>query len=102
MTQFGHYAKIVKKDLLEYRIVQDTHFSLGGASGGTGKAGTADPVETHVFLKTEEDDDFAKTILDMFEQTCFLHAFCKADLKTRVKIQSMTDEVEIPDVAING
>lgn len=100
MTQFGRYAKIVKKDLQEYRIVQDTHFSLGGASGGTGKAGTADPVETHVFLKTGEDDDFARTALDMSEQTCFLHAFCKADLKTRVKILSMTDEVTVPDVAV--
>ena len=74
MTQFGRYAKIVKKDLQEYRIIQDTHFSLGGASGGTGKAGTADPVETHVHLVSGEDDEFARTILDMSEQTCFLHA----------------------------
>jgi len=88
MTQFGRYAKIVKKDLQHYSILQDTHFSLGGASGGTGKAGTADPVETQVFLETGEDDDFARTILDMSEQTCFLHAFCKADLKTKVSIQS--------------
>jgi len=87
MTQFGRYAKIVKKDLQHYSILQDTHFSLGGASGGTGKAGIADPVETQVFLETGEDDDFARTILDMSEQTCFLHAFCKADLKTKVSIQ---------------
>jgi len=96
MTQFGRYAKIVKKDLQEYRIIQDTHFSLGGASGGTGEAGTADPVETHVHLVPGEDDDFARTILDMSEQTCFLHAFCKADLKTRVKIRSMSDALEVP------
>ena len=87
MTQFGRYAKIVKKDLQEYRIIQDTHFSLGGASGGTGKAGTADPIETHVHLVSGEDDEFARTILDMSEQTCFLHAFCKADLKTRLSIE---------------
>ena len=88
MTQFGRYAKIVKKDLDEYRIIQDAHFSLGGASGGTGKAGTADPVETHVYLVTGQDDEFAQTALDMSEQTCFLHAFCKADLKTKVSIES--------------
>jgi len=98
MTQFGRYAKIVKKDLQEYRIIQDTHFSLGGASGETGEAGTADPVETHVHLVTGEDDEFARTILDMSEQTCFLHAFCKADLKTRVKIRSISDAVEAADV----
>jgi len=86
MTQFGRYAKIVKKPLQEYRILQDTHFSKGGASGGTGKAGSADPVETHVYLVTEEGDNFARQALDMSEQTCFLHAFCKTDLKTRVTI----------------
>jgi len=87
MTQFGRYAKIVKKDLEEYRILQDAHFSKGGASGGTGKAGTADPIETHVYLVTGEDDDFACRALDISEQTCFLHAFCKTDLKTRVSIE---------------
>jgi hypothetical protein len=96
MTQFGRYASIVKKDLRQYRIVQDTHFSLGGASGGTGEAGKADPVETHVYLDTGEDDDFARTILDMSEQTCFLHAFCKAELKTRVSIQEYSETSEPP------
>ncbi|MEX2525501.1 MAG: OsmC family peroxiredoxin [Gammaproteobacteria bacterium] len=86
MTQLGRYAKILKKDLSEYRIIQDTHFSLGGASGGTGKAGIADPVETHVYLTSNEDDDFAREVVDMGEQTCFLHAFCRTDLKARVRI----------------
>lgn len=96
MTQLGRYAKIVKKDLHEYRILQDTHFSLGGASGGTGKAGVADPVETHVYLESAEDDDFARTSLDMGEQTCFLHAFCRTDLKTRVSIQGYDENSELP------
>jgi hypothetical protein len=91
MTQFGRYAKITRKDLREYRIVQDTHFSLGGASGGAGEAGKAGPVETHVFLDTAEGDDFARTALDMAEQTCFLHAFCKADLKAKVSIEGYAD-----------
>jgi hypothetical protein len=94
MTQFGRYAKIVRKDLRDYRIVQDTHFSLGGASANTGQAGFADPVETHVFLESGEDDQFARQALDMAEQTCFLHAFCKADLKTRVSVRGF--EVELP------
>lgn len=99
MTQFGRYAKIVNKDLKSYRIIQDTHFSLGGASGGTGEAGRADPIETHVYLDTAEDDDFARTILDMSEQTCFLHAFCKADLKAKVSIQAYSESIGLPAVA---
>jgi hypothetical protein len=87
MTQLGRYASIVKKHIKACGIVQDAHFSLGGASGMTGMAGSADPIETHVFLETDEDDQFARTALDMSEQTCFLHAFCKADLKAKVAIQ---------------
>lgn len=101
MTQFGRYAKIVRKDLRDYRIVQDTHFSLGGASGGTGEAGRADPVETHVYLDTSENDDFARTALDMAEQTCFLHAFCKSDLKTRISLDRWSEEVPPPG-SVNG
>ena len=86
LTQLGRYAKIAKKNLGDYRIIQDTHFSLGGASGRTGKPGEADPVETHLYLESTEDDDFTRAALDMSEQTCFLHAFCKADLKAKVKI----------------
>jgi organic hydroperoxide reductase OsmC/OhrA len=92
MTQLGRYAKISKRDLRDYRIVQDTHFSLGGASGGTGAAGEADPVETHVHLASGEDDEFARTALDMAEQTCFLHALCRTELKTRIRIRAF-DEI---------
>jgi hypothetical protein len=100
MTQFGRYAKIARKDLQQYRIVQDTHFSLGGASGRTGEAGKADPVETHVFLDTAEDDGFARTALDMAEQTCFLHAFCKADLRAKVSVHEYS-AIE-PPAAVAG
>ncbi len=87
MTQFGRFVSMLGLDLPDYRIVQDTHFSLGGASGGTGKAGEADPVETHVYLETSEPDEMAQEMLDISEQTCFLHAFCRTDLKTRLKVR---------------
>ncbi|MDH3233390.1 MAG: OsmC family peroxiredoxin [Alphaproteobacteria bacterium] len=87
MTQFGRYVSMMKKTMDDYRIVQDTHFSLGGASGGTGQAGAADPVETHVYLETPEDEAFARRILDVAEGTCFLHALCGTDLKTKVRVR---------------
>ena len=86
MTQFGRFVSMLKLNLPSYRIVQDTHFSLGGASGGTGKAGEADPIETHVYLETSESDETAQEMLDISEQTCFLHAFCRTDLKTKIKV----------------
>jgi hypothetical protein len=91
MTQFGRYAAITRKRLSRYRTIQDTHLSAGGASGGTGRAGEADPVETHVYLDTEEDDDFARTLLAIGEQTCFLHALCRTPLKPKLAISRAVD-----------
>ena len=87
MTQFGRFVSMLNLDLPDYRIVQDTHFSLGGASGGTGKPGEADPIETHVYLETTESNQVAQEMLDISEQTCFLHAFCRTDLKTKLKVK---------------
>lgn len=87
MTQFGRFVEMLDLDLPKYQILQDTHFSLGGASGDTGNAGTADPVETHVYLETSETDSVAQEMLDISEQTCFLHALCRTELKTRLKIK---------------
>ncbi|MBO6783785.1 MAG: OsmC family protein, partial [Alphaproteobacteria bacterium] len=86
MTQMGRFSHMGKLPLTSYRIIQDTHFSLGGASGGTGQAGTAEPVETHVFLETDDlGDDDAQQILGVGERTCFLHAFCRDDVKAKVR-----------------
>ena len=86
MTQFGRYAKMKQSDLKEYRILQNSYFSLGGASGGTGTPGKAEALETHVFLESNENDNFAKRILDISEQTCFLHALCRAKLRKKIKV----------------
>ncbi|MDH5748257.1 MAG: OsmC family protein [Rhodospirillales bacterium] len=85
MTQIGRFAHMAKLPLTGYSIIQDTHFSLGGASGGTGQAGVAQPVETHVYMETETGDDVAQQILGVAERTCFLHAFCRDDLKPKVR-----------------
>jgi organic hydroperoxide reductase OsmC/OhrA len=92
MTQLGRYAKIAKRRLDDYRVVQDMHFSLGGASGGSARQGEANAVETHVHLRTPEDAGFARKVLDMGEQTCFLHALCRTDLETRIRIRDATSE----------
>jgi hypothetical protein len=86
MTQFGRYASITRKKLETYRLVQDLHLPVGGATGGTGTAGDADPVETHVFLETPHGPEFGQLALAMSEQTCFLHAACRTALEPRVVV----------------
>ena len=83
MTQLGRYAKILKKNLDAYDVIQDTHFPSFGAQDDDC---TVDPVETHVYLQTDEDDAFARQALDLGEQTCYLHALCRTPLETKVKI----------------
>ncbi|MCR9236767.1 MAG: OsmC family protein [Alphaproteobacteria bacterium] len=86
MTQLGILAQTSKLDLPTYSIYQDTHFSLGGASGGTETAGDADAVETHLRLSTSESDHLAQEMLDLAEQACFLHALCSKSLKTKLRV----------------
>lgn len=83
MTQLSRYSNMAKIPMKSARVIQDTHFSPGGASGNTGKAGIADPVETHTYLDTDSDDETAQTLLGVAERTCFLHAFCRNDLKAK-------------------
>lgn len=87
MTQLGRYAHMGKLPLEAYRIIQDTHFSTGGATGGHGTAGRCDPVETHIYLDTGADDDTAQAIVRVAERTCFLHALCRDDVKAKVRFR---------------
>ena len=89
MTQFGRLASMRGFALPEYRIVQDSRFSPGGATGSTGRTGIAEPIETHVHLVTEEDDEVAREMLDVSEKTCFLHALCRTDLKPRINLAGL-------------
>ena len=68
MTQIGRYATIVKQNLQGYRIVQNNAFTFED------HVVSAQPVDTHLFVDMDEDENAAQTLLSMSEQTCFLHA----------------------------
>lgn len=88
MTQIGRFAKIAKHSLGEYHILQDTRFSIGDPTADPPVGGRAAPPVTHVYLEPDGDDDFARTALSMSEQTCFLHALCRTDLRPRVRVET--------------
>ena len=77
MTQLGRYAEIVKKPIRRYRLIQDTGFGPGG---------NAEPILTHCYLDTDEDNVFARTLVDMGEQTCFLHAACRSSVEFDISL----------------
>jgi hypothetical protein len=86
MTQFGRFARILGKKLDGYRIAQDTRFADG----------RADPVETHVYFDTPEDEGIARGALDIGERTCFLHALCRTVVATRVAVVTRRTPVTEP------
>jgi len=89
MTQLGRFAGIVKQDLQSYGIVQDSCFSLPGGSAHLDKVATAESVDTHVFLTSDAGDEANRVLVDMGEQTCYLHACYRGVSKTRLLIRSL-------------
>ena len=89
MTQIGRYAKIVNNSLGEYHIVQDTRFSFGRPESNPPVGGRAAAPRTHVYLAPDGDDDFARKALDMSEQTCFIHAMCRTELRPKVRVLAL-------------
>lgn len=84
MTQIGRYAKILRRSLGDYHIVQDTRFSLGNPAAEPPVGGRADAPRTHVYL-APDDGTFAAEALAMSEQTCFVHAMCRTALRPKVR-----------------
>lgn len=80
MTQLGRYIQITRKEVDNYNVIQDMRFDLEG--------GTVLPVDTHVYLRTSEDEATCKNIVDMGEQTCFLHAACRLSNKTMLRVET--------------
>jgi hypothetical protein len=96
MTQFGRYATIAKRKLEHCRVTQDLHWSPGAGAAADGD-GAAEPVETHVFVDSAEDDVFARALLEMSEQTCFLHALCRTALQTEVTVREDALDAALPE-----
>lgn len=77
MTQLGRYAHAVGEPLDDYRLTQATHVSAGPTIGSPNEPAEGRPVETDLFIDSPADETFARTALEMAEQTCYLHALCR-------------------------
>lgn len=76
MTQLARYARILRKSLRSVAVFQETIFRV---------AGPAEPVVTHVYLDTEEEDALAQALVAAGERTCFLHALCRTELDVELE-----------------
>jgi len=83
MTQIGRYADIVKQTLHDYRIVQDTAFSFG-----PDHAPAAAQVETVVCLDTDEPAAASRKLVQMAEQTCYIHGAYRSPTNIQLAVTS--------------
>jgi uncharacterized OsmC-like protein len=81
LTQIGRYAHIRKKPLIDYCVVQDMAYQPQAGDGYS----AVDDILTHVWLDSDQPDDYARQVVDMSEQTCFLHAACRMPVEVNIK-----------------
>jgi uncharacterized OsmC-like protein len=81
LTQAGRYTTIRKWPLQDCQVVQDSCFH----PARPGQSPRMEPVVTHLFLQAELAEPDAQQILDMSEQTCFLHAACRQPVNLELR-----------------
>lgn len=84
MTQFGRYIEHRKHKVHGLRLVQTWRMRRTGGAEDFSLRGGVDPVETHVFLNADEPDEVMQTLLEIAENTCYLHAALRSALPGRV------------------
>lgn len=87
MTQLLRYAEYLKYKVSEIRIVQLNPYRISGSAKDGTLTGSAEPVDTHLFLDGDEPDDVLEKLLIMGAQTCYLHAALGVALEPNVTIE---------------
>jgi len=85
MTQLSRYVEHRKHKVHGIRVVQTNRFSVSGRAEDFSLRGGVAPFETHVFLNADEPDDLMQTLLEIAENTCYLHAALRSALPGRVE-----------------
>jgi hypothetical protein len=86
MTQFTRYIEHRKHKVRAIRFVQTLPFTLTGNASDGSLVGGLEPVDTHVFLNADEPDEVLQNLLEVAENTCYLHAALRSTLPSRVSL----------------
>lgn len=84
MTQLDRYIEHMKFNISGVRIVQTSPYSTALRDGRL--VGAAAPVDTHLFLNGQEDDETYETLMRIAARTCYLHATLAAALEPEVRV----------------
>lgn len=84
MTQLTRYIEHRNHKVRAVRMVQTLPFTLAGDAAADTLRGGIEPVDTHVFLHAEEPDEVMQNLLEVAENTCYLHAALRSAIPGRV------------------
>ncbi len=86
ITQLLRYIEHQKLKIRGVRVVQASPYTLTGAPKD-GWRGSAEAVDTHLFLNGEESDDAYETLMTVAARTCYLHAALGATLPPVIEVE---------------
>lgn len=84
MTQLTRYIEHREHRVRAVRMVQTLPFTLSGDGTAGTLTGGVEPVDTHVYLHGEEPDAVMQNLLEVAENTCYLHAALRSAIPSRV------------------
>jgi uncharacterized OsmC-like protein len=85
-SHLASYFKFNRKEQPSFRTVQDTHFSTGAIGHDDASPGQTTPIETSVFMETDESGEFVRNAIDLTNDACHLHALCRAELDPELTV----------------
>jgi hypothetical protein len=86
-TQLLRYIENMKLAIRGVRMVQYAPYRLAGSLAGGDLAGSALPVDTHLFLNGEAPDEIHEKLQKIAAVTCYLHASLAAGLEPQVEVE---------------
>lgn len=85
MTQLSRYIEHMKLPIRAVRLVQYAPYAVTKDAGG-GPRGGAEPVDTHLFLHGEADDETFEKLQRVAANTCYLHQTLLHPLTPRIEV----------------
>jgi len=86
ITQLLRYIEHQKLNIRGVRVVQTSPYGLAGSPAG-GWTGSAEPVDTHLFLNGDASEDAYEKLMTVAARTCYLHAALGATLPPEITIE---------------
>ena len=75
------------------RFIQTLPFTLARDGLEAAIVGGLEPVDTHIFINADEPEEVMQNLLEVAENTCYLHAALRSSLPSQVSLCLNADRV---------